>query len=250
MAERFGTIAWARRTQGHMSHGDRMRELARGLATRVAALPTAMRRRGVSAIDLETVRAPDTTIARAAEALCREVSPAWLFEHSLRGYLWARFLAARDELTYDDELLYVGCVLHDLGLTERYGHVTDGACFTLASARGACELAAAHGWDDARQYALADAIALHLNVSVAQSNGIEAHLLHEGVVLDVIGARARELPVATIESVLARHPRLGFKTELDARYRETAAGSPRCRSAFHLRWLMFARYLRRAPFAE
>ena len=50
-----------------------------------------------------------------------EVSPRFIANHSVRSYLFARELAAADGLTdYDDELVFLGCLLHDLGVTD-YG---------------------------------------------------------------------------------------------------------------------------------
>jgi hypothetical protein len=236
----FGTIAWVRATGGRLSATERLRELARGLASRFAGSGPR------SAIDLDTVRAPDTTTALAAEALCRAVSPGWLVNHGLRAYLWARLLATQD---FDDELLYVACVLHDLGLVDRFAR-RDGTCFTLASGDAAVAFAAEHGWEPARREALANAIALHLNVRVALGDGVEAHLVHEGVALDVIGNRARALTPAQRDAVVARHPRDGFKQQFVAGYRDIAAATPGCRPGLHLRWMMFARYVAKAPFAD
>jgi len=238
----IGSFVWARATGGRLTTRDRLRELARAIRSRLPRRAT----RAFDVLDPATIRAPDSPLARAAEQLCREVSPDWLTNHGLRSYLYARALGAVDGITrFDDELLYVAAVLHDLGLTERYGHPpTAGTCFSLASADGARELAARHGWSEARLDTLAATITYHLNVRVTLDDGVEAYLFNTGVALDVVGSRARELTPAQRDAVLARHPRTGFRDAFLARYRETAAAAPACRAAFHLRWLRFGRLVR------
>jgi hypothetical protein len=237
-----GSYGWVRATGGALRTRDRLRELASAIASR---LPRPARK-AMESIDPANVRAPDSTLAREAEALCREVSPEWLVNHGLRGYLWARVLAGIDGVRdYDDELLYVAAILHDLGLTERYGHPTPTACFTLASADGACELAARHGYDEQRRETLASAITYHLNVRVTlDAAGAEAYLLTAGVALDVVGSRARDVTAEQRAAVEARHPRLGFREAFTERYRASAAATPEGRAAFHLRWLGFARLVK------
>lgn len=250
MVDGFGTAAWLRRTGGVMTATDRLRELSRGIATRLGGLPAQLRRRATSAIDPDTIRAPDTAAARAAEALCRDASPEFLVNHCMRAYLWARVFAVHDRIEFDDELLFVACTLHDLGMTERFGHPGDGSCFTVQSIRGAMDLATEHIWTDERRAMLADAIGLHLNLAVGLRQGAHAHLLHEGVALDVVGARLRSVGATEIDGVLARYPRRAFKTEFVPRYREAALASPRCRGAFHMQWLGFGRLVGSAPYDE
>jgi len=72
-------------------------------------------------------------------------------------------------------------------------------------ARAAEKFAAEIGWENERRERLGEAILLHLNVRVGLRYGPEAHLLHEGAALDVIGARIRELHSATVESVLRQY---------------------------------------------
>lgn len=54
--------------------------------------------------------------------LMTEVSPAVLSDHCIRSYVFAREIAAsqdqRSGVDYDDETLYLACLLHDLGLTD------------------------------------------------------------------------------------------------------------------------------------
>ena len=64
--------------------------------------------------------------------------------HAVRSYVFATLLAARDGIGSDQELLYVGCVLHDIGLTPRFAdpvrafeHVSADTCAQLVERPGA-----------------------------------------------------------------------------------------------------------------
>ncbi|CDR02413.1 HD domain-containing protein [Streptomyces iranensis] len=65
---------------------------------------------------------PDTTLARAAHTYLLGIAATTLVNHSLRSYLFARAIGDHKGLRagadYDDELLFLGCALHDIGLTE------------------------------------------------------------------------------------------------------------------------------------
>src|ERR1043165_4307434 len=67
---------------------------------------------------------PDSDVCSAALQLAIDVSPEFLANHCIRSYLFARELAAakglRSGADYDDEIVFLSCVLHDLGVTE-YG---------------------------------------------------------------------------------------------------------------------------------
>ncbi|MDT5140275.1 MAG: hypothetical protein QOD58_4537, partial [Mycobacterium sp.] len=67
---------------------------------------------------------PDSNICSAAWRLAFDVSPAFLANHCIRSYLFARELAAaqgvRSGVDYDDEIVFLSCILHDLGVTD-YG---------------------------------------------------------------------------------------------------------------------------------
>ena len=137
------------------------------------------------AIDIDAIQAPDSALVESAAKLCAEVSPIALFNHCARAYVWGCIFAQHARITYDPELFYAACMLHDLGLTAAYRDCArHGECFTLDSVEGASALAKAAGWDAARQDALAEAIVLHMNVVVSLDQGPEAHLLHEAASLE------------------------------------------------------------------
>jgi hypothetical protein len=62
---------------------------------------------------------PETDIARKAFAFAKRATPEFVLNHSIRSYVFARAHAAGRGLHpgthYDDELLFVSCILHDIG---------------------------------------------------------------------------------------------------------------------------------------
>src|SRR5487761_1532214 len=63
---------------------------------------------------------PDTELAREATELVLKNSTPLLFDHSRRVFLFATLKGRYRGIVADPELLYVGAMFHDLGLTERY----------------------------------------------------------------------------------------------------------------------------------
>ncbi|MFI9273207.1 hypothetical protein ACIGXM_21130 [Kitasatospora sp. NPDC052896] len=77
-----------------------------------------------AATDLITL--PGTPLADAVVNLIRPVLTPSVFNHSARGYLFARPVAGRLDLAagqdYDDDLLFAACVMHDLGVASDGPH--------------------------------------------------------------------------------------------------------------------------------
>ena len=66
------------------------------------------------------VRLVDSKVAKEATELSRTVSPPYLFNHAIRTYLFASLVGRSLAQTFDAELLYLACIFHDLGLTDKY----------------------------------------------------------------------------------------------------------------------------------
>ena len=87
------------------------------------------------------------------------------------------------------------------------------------------------GWPSDRSAAAAEAITLHINPYVPLERGPEAHLMHDGVLLDAVGLRAWQIRKDAIERVRSRHPRLRFSQEGGRLLGEQARAIPGCRIA-------------------
>ena len=176
---------------------------------------------------------PDSALATEAEEKVRALSSSPLYAHCLRTWAFAALFAERDRVKHDRELLYLACVLHDLGLTEAHTCQDKTAqCFAVEGARAARNLLRSSGEPDERARQVAEAISLHLNISVPARYGPEAGLLSKGVTLDVVGRRANQLPPPVIAKVVQEWPRAGFSEALLAGTRRQAEVRPDSRAAF------------------
>jgi HD superfamily phosphodiesterase len=91
---------------------------------------------------------PDTALVRDATDYIRRAEDDVLFHHSRRVFLFGALHGRRRGLQPDLELLYVGAMFHDLGLTEKY-RSTDQR-FEIDGADEARRFLAAHGRPEER----------------------------------------------------------------------------------------------------
>jgi hypothetical protein len=159
------------------------------------------------------VRIPDSAIAREATQLLRDSASDLLFQHSMRVYLWGALAADRKQLTFDPELLYVGAMFHDLGLTERF-HKSP-LRFEVDGANAARDFLRSHGIPQADVDKVWSAIALHTTPGIPDFLHAEAALLHLAAGLDVAGRSYDQFTEEEREAILAAYPRgEGFKQRI------------------------------------
>ena len=120
----------------------------------------------------------------------------------------------------------------------------------MRGAGAAREFARGAGLAPAAQERVAEAITLHVNVSVGLEHGPEAHLLNAGTALDVTGLRYWELPEGAADAVVARYPRLDMKRLIWDVSKTEADAHPECRGNFLDQFLQFGSRVRNAPFDE
>ncbi|MEU9288923.1 nuclear transport factor 2 family protein [Streptomyces sp. NPDC048275] len=156
----------------------------------------------------EQLDLPDTSLAQDAYAYAAQATAASVHHHSVRSYVFARAHAQNQGLRagadYDDELLFVICVLHDMGLSEEGNgdqrFEVDGADVAAAflRARGVEERRIAIAWD---------AIALHTSPGIASRKGTEVALAHAGIATDILGIQRESLPPGLADEAHALLPR-------------------------------------------
>jgi hypothetical protein len=171
---------------------------------------------------------PDSVIARQARELITDVAPPFLVNHSIRAYAWAVELARHDGLDFDPEILYVASVLHDIGLVPAYDL---GGCFEVDGAIAAETFAVQHGQPPDRARAIYDVVELHMAATLPPDSAAEVILLEASTGTDVTGYRFTDVRPAVIPDVLAAYPRLTFKRDFAAMFRDQATRKPTCRVA-------------------
>jgi hypothetical protein len=151
---------------------------------------------------------PRTELAMDAMRFTRSITPPAIFNHSMRTYLYGRFLGEarglQPDRDYDDELLFLGCVLHDSGLSDRGN---GDQRFDLDGADLAAAWLTEHGVAPERVEVVWDAIALHLCFEVAARKRPEIALVTEGAGYD-LGPTGPALPAGYADRVHAVLPRL------------------------------------------
>jgi HD domain len=152
---------------------------------------------------------PDSTIAREATELVRDISTPLLFDHSRRVFLWASLQGEKLALDYDPELLYIGAMFHDLGLIE--DHRSERERFEIDGANAAREFLEGHGLPEERVMTVWESIALHTTPEIPRYKQPEVRLVTLGVEYDVLGWHFEELNAEQRAEVLEAHPRTGFK---------------------------------------
>src|SRR5271163_2847257 len=106
----------------------------------------------------------DTSLVREAMDLARSASESFLYSHLTRSWLFASVLSENMQSIVDPELLAVATLLHDLGLTERFGA---DARFEVDGANAAKSFLQERGVPEERIRLVWDAIALHSTRSIA-----------------------------------------------------------------------------------
>jgi HD superfamily phosphodiesterase len=155
---------------------------------------------------------PDTALVRDATDFIRSAEDDVLFHHSRRVFLFGALHGRRLGLAPDPELLYVGAMFHDLGLTPRYGTSTQR--FEMDGADAARDFLLEHGVEQSDADKVWLGIALHSTPEVPARLDPETALLAAGVKTDVVGVGLEDLSPDVIDAVTAAHPRPGFKNRI------------------------------------
>ncbi|WP_422748852.1 HD domain-containing protein [Mycobacterium sp. WMMD1722] len=159
------------------------------------------------------IEIPDTPLVRATTAFIRDAEDDLLFDHSRRVFLFGALQGRRLGMTPDLEVLYVGAMFHDLGLTEPY-RSSSKLRFEVDGANAARDFALEHGADEATARKVWLGIALHTTPGVPVFLDPEIALVTAGVETDVLGIGRDDLPADARDAVLAAHPRLDFKRRI------------------------------------
>ena len=112
------------------------------------------------------IEIPDSAIASQAAELLREHGTEFLYNHSLRTFLFASLNGQQNNMRYDPELLYVSAVFHDLGLTPHY--TSEDKRFEIDGANAARDFLKSHGVSAQMLQLVWDAIALHTSPGIAE----------------------------------------------------------------------------------
>jgi hypothetical protein len=164
------------------------------------------------------IKIPDSKMARDLTQRIRDTESDILFHHSTRVYLFGALTGLRKGLTHDPELLYVGAMFHDIGLTEAYRGSQ--LRFEVDGANAARDFLRSYGIPEASVEIVWDAIALHTTPGIPEHKKPEVALVTSGVEMDCLGIAYEQFTQEQRDAVVAAHPRgASFKTNIiDAFY--------------------------------
>jgi hypothetical protein len=171
------------------------------------------------------IRVPDSAIARAATQLVRDTEDDLLYNHSRRVFFWGALAGARRGLTFDAELLYLGAMFHDMGLTPR--HASPDLRFEVDGANVARDFMESHGMSERDIEDVWTAIALHTTPGIPEHMRPTIALVTAGVEMDVLGIAYQDFTREQRDHVCAHHPReANFKENIIDHFARGIAGKP------------------------
>lgn len=151
------------------------------------------------------VEIPDSKLARQVTELIRDTEPSLLFNHSSRVYYFGSLAGKRLGLKFDPELLYMGAMFHDMGLTPQYSSKTDR--FEVDGANTARAFLREHRIPEQEIDTVWTAIALHTTPGIPRYMHPVIALLTAGVEMDSLGIGYSDFAEADREAVVRAYPR-------------------------------------------
>jgi hypothetical protein len=170
------------------------------------------------------VTVPDTKLAREATELVRDNTTDLIYNHSRRVFWFGSLQGRNRDLSFDPELVYIGAMFHDLGLSEQFRH--SGRRFEVDSAGEARRFLQGHGVPEDSIRRVWTAIALHTTPGVPEFMEPEVALVTAGVEYDVLGIGYRDVSDADRAEITALHPRPHFKRSILQAFTDGMAPKP------------------------
>jgi hypothetical protein len=211
---KVGSYRWALKTQGHLSRLDRLRLMGQMIKARMLNSASRKSNHGLknqlAAVNIGDIVIPDTAATRSALDACESLRLPYIFNHSMRTFMYGAIISAQGRLKHDPEFLYCAALLHDVSVSTLVQKEYAGkfVCFACESAHFSYQWAEKNNWTPIKATALATCISLHINPIVPIGSGVEAHLLNAGAALDVAGIRRREVSAELHTSIRQTWPRL------------------------------------------
>ena len=153
---------------------------------------------------------PDTELSRKARDLVHGCCPAHVVAHCERSFQFAALVARAEKVDLDFEVLYIGTLMHDVGLTPQF----DGPeRFEMRGANAVRAMLLGSGMETSRAETVWDVIALHASSAIAAHKSVETRIANRGISIDVRGAGTDRLPPDAVRAVLDAWPRNEFPAE-------------------------------------
>ena len=150
---------------------------------------------------------PDTELSRKARDLVHGCCPAHVVAHCERSFQFAALVARAEKVDLDFEVLYIGTLMHDVGLAPQFGGPER---FEMRGANAVRAMLLEADMAPPRAENVWDVIALHASTAIAAHKSTETRIANRGISIDVRGAGAEKLPADSVRAVLDTWPRHDF----------------------------------------
>lgn len=154
------------------------------------------------------VSVPDNPLITAVIEYAQRISEPYLFNHAMRSWLFAETIGRIRGIDYDHEVVAIGTILHDIGLT---ASVSGPNRFEVNGADAALSFIRDQGLSDRRAQLIWDLIALNSTPSLALHKEPEVAVGTMGIGVDYGGFGIEALPAGDVERILSAFPRLMLK---------------------------------------
>ncbi|HET9387297.1 MAG TPA: HD domain-containing protein [Gemmatimonadales bacterium] len=156
------------------------------------------------------VGVPDSPLITEAIDYARTLYDPYLFNHAMRSWLFAAKIGQSKGIDCDLEVVALGTILHDIGLSPA---VSGSNRFEVNSAAAARSFVKERGISDRRAQLIWDLVALNSTVSIALHKEPEVAVSTMGIGLDYGGFFFDLIPSEDMTEILRAFPRLKMKTQ-------------------------------------
>jgi len=164
----------------------------------------------LAARQLAGVSVPDSPLITEAIEYARKVYDPYLFNHAMRSWLFAAKIGQSKGIDADLEVVAIGTILHDIGLSAA---VSGPNRFEVNAAAAVRSFVKERGISDRRAQLIWDLVALNSTPSIALHKEAEVAVGTMGIGLDYGGFFLELVPSAEMTEILRTFPRLKMKTQ-------------------------------------
>jgi hypothetical protein len=154
------------------------------------------------------VSVPDSPLITEALEYAQQLYEPYLFHHAVRSWLFAETIGRIRGIDYDREVVAIGTLLHDIGLT---ASVSGPNRFEVNGADAARSFIKGEGLSDRRAQLIWDLVALNSTPSLALHKEPEVAVGTMGIGLDYGGFGFELIPSTDMTNILIAFPRLKMK---------------------------------------
>jgi hypothetical protein len=178
------------------------------------------------------VSVPDSELIAATIEYAQRLSEPYLFNHAMRSWLFAEMVGRAKGIAYDREVVAIGTILHDIGLT---AGVPGPNRFEVNGANSVRAFIGGRGFSDRRAQLVWDLVALNSTPSLALHKEPEVAVGTMGIGLDYGGFFLDAVQKSDVDRVVDAFPRLRMKDEFTKACCRLAAEKPEANQGSFLR---------------